>query len=210
MRTAVRAFVWWRWLLGLGVVLVLAAPSPAPAQTADPDVYSATVRRIQFFKSSTPASNALPDHARVADVEIDLRSFSAGAVAATYGTVPLSPGTYNVVRVTVSCTFKLKGSLTSGGTTFFTTATGTSVVGPATEGTFTAPSPPCAQDPYGVLGSVIVTDAQISFQVGGAAPPAAKITFNTTNTLQLYPGGQLGPSAPKVDLQIDGAKATFK
>ena len=73
--------------------------------------------------------------------EFDIASMSVNSAVGSYltGTPALTPNTtYNAVRVTISSTFKLKGELTSGVTTFVTTAAGgTATSGSAAEGSYT-------------------------------------------------------------------------
>lgn len=149
-------------LFGVAPVFITAALSCAQQATGTPSVYKVTLKQLEFSFDSGATFTTV----KTADLEIDLASVTAGAVAATYVTAAeililinsgvLDPTkTYNRIRATISCTIKLKGrvacpspAICPAPTTFFTTSPPTTPASTSAaaeaEGSYTIPTPPCS------------------------------------------------------------------
>lgn len=105
-------------LLLFGPSETIAANNPIPASGVSE--YSEKIKKVELCDSTVTSCFTL--FAGVSGF-IDIASQNAGADVAnlTSGQVP-TPGTYTIIRTTVSNEFRIKAQFTSGGTTFFTNA----------------------------------------------------------------------------------------
>jgi len=125
------------------------APSPAEAQlTGTPDVYKVTINKFEISSNNGTTYTEIGS----GGLTFNIAAASAGATVGSYFSSgsPLSPSTtYNRMRVTVSCTFQLRGCV---GT--LCTQAGTDQPGgaaPAVEGSFAIPvsqNPDCAASQF--------------------------------------------------------------
>ena len=105
-------------VLFFGPSEILAADNAIPASGVSE--YSVRIKRVELCNSTVSSCFLLFDGD---SGFIDIASQSAGTDVAnlTAGKVP-DPGTYTIIRTTVSNNFRIKAQFTSGGTTFFTNA----------------------------------------------------------------------------------------
>lgn len=89
-------------------------------------------------------------------------------------------GSYNEVRTTISCTFRIKGSVTFGGTTYYTTASGAASTSAAAlaEAAVTIPSSSC---PSGVLTDT----SSVNVAVAAGQPTTINVVFDVTGSIRL-------------------------
>lgn len=184
----------------IGLSLVLATAVPSSAQTGTPTVYRITLQSVAFSQSDDGVSGFVTVSS--SSLALDIASAAAGATLGNYiAGVPLAAGTYRRMQIVVSCTFTLKGQLTSAGTTYWTTAAGTaSSVTPSdaapAEGSFTIPAASC---PAGTITGVSPSGA-IVFTMGPAGVTAVA-SFDVTNAMQLVLG-TLYPASPSMTFSI--------
>ena len=187
------------WLVAIALVAVSLSSGIAFAQTAEPSVYKATVKKIELSKDSgTTWSKTLGTKTQ----EFDIASASVNSAVGNYlsGVSALEPNTtYNAVRVTVSSTFKLKGELTSGVTTFVTTAAGgTATSGSAAEGSYTISE--CNNLPSGtnsVSGGQCLDERVASLTTDGQGSMTFTVCFDISQGLELD-GSDLVPGNPTI------------
>lgn len=193
----------WAVIPGLVVVpLVLVAPVLASAQdaTARPDVYRVTLRKMEFSTNNGTTWVTLKEE----DLTFNMSDVAAGASVGNYiSGAGLPVGTYNRMRVTVSCTMALKGEITNAGITYRTTAAGGTCqtppgpCGAAGEANFTAPAAICP------TGNFVATSpaGAISFTVEENKSVTVFVDINTDQALALF-GGGLFPGSPTVNMTI--------
>jgi len=187
------------WLVAIALAAVSLSSGIAFAQTAEPSVYKATVKKIELSKDSgTTWSKTLGTKTQ----EFDIASASVNSAVGNYlsGASALEPNTtYNAVRVTVSSTFKLKGELTSGVTTFVTTAAGgTGTSGSAAEGSYTISQ--CNNLPSGtnaVSGGQCLDERTASLKTDGQGNMTFTVCFDISAGLELD-GSDLVPGNPTI------------
>lgn len=174
----------WAWsVLGAyALALVLSATTAAfaqaPTATGTPTVYKVTVKKVEF--SSDAGTTYITG--KEADQEMDIASVNAGALAANYASgVVLPSATYNRIRVTLSCTIRLRGSVAFGGQTYYTTgAAGTSTVaGNLAEGAFTVPAA------GGCVGGLLTSTDTVSMTVFEDQAKTVNVSFNVTGAIRL-------------------------
>jgi len=183
---------WIRTRLVLGVLaLLMALPSSASAQTqlttGKPTVFKVTVTKVEMYNGTSFVTN-FPGL-----LQPDRWSRHVGPAVPGISNLSLPAGTYSQIRVTFSNTFTMKGSLASGGTTYYTTATtlngGTAsqaatVSDSLAEATITNPD-------WGAVGAPVVQTIDITpVTVTAATAYAPTIKFTVTNSLVLstFPG----------------------
>ena len=195
-----RAHLWGTATL-TGLSLVLATAAVSSAQTGTPTVYKVTIQSVAFSQNDNGTDGFVTVSS--SSLELDIASAAAGVTLGNYiSGVSLGVGSYKRMQIVVSCTFKLKGQLTSAGTTYWTTAGGTassltaSDAAPA-EGSFTLPTPPCSG------GTVTGTSPSgaISFDITPNTTVTAIASFDVTNAMQLT-GGNLVPGSPSMSFSI--------
>jgi hypothetical protein len=146
--------------------------------TGTPTVYKVTVKKVEF---STDAGTTFVT-LREADQQIDIASVNAGALAGSYASgASLPAGTYNRIRVTISCTIRLRGQVTFGVNTYYTTAAGGTAINDATqlaEGAFTIPTPPCA-------GGNLTDTSTVTFPVIEGQAKTVDVNFDVTGGIRL-------------------------
>lgn len=184
----------------IGLSLVLATAAASSAQTGTPTVYKITINSVAFSQSDDGVSGFVTVSSTT--LELDIASAAAGATLGNYiAGAPLADGTYRRMQIVVSCTFKLKGQLTSAGTTYWTTAAGTvssadpNDAAPA-EGSFTLPTPPCSG---GTITGTSPSGALVFTMTSAGVTAIA--SFDVTNAMQLT-GGALFPGSPSMTFSI--------
>lgn len=165
-------------LIGAALVLATAAISSAQDATGTPTIYKVTVKKVEFSSDGGTTFITL----READQEMDIASVNAGAAAANYASgLSLTPASYNRVRVTISCTIKLRGSVAFAGTTYYTTSAGgtSTSAGNLAEGSFTIPAS------AGCSGGTLTSTETLSFTVIQDQPKTVNVDFNVTGAIRL-------------------------
>jgi hypothetical protein len=186
-------------LLMLGcIALVLATAESAPAATAtnDPDAYKISFE-LRFRKEGEAAFSS---SANVTGTNLDIAAGGPGSTTATLAASVDTGFKYDKAQATLTCTVKLKGSVTcQAGTcgstiTYYTTSGGgVSTTAPAVEGTYNFPGP-CAGASSVSFESPVFSPA---LEIGGTL----KFTFNAAGALELNftgippAGPQLSPGA---------------
>ena len=169
----------------VALCLMAATSAPAFAQTqlatGKPTVFKVTVTKVELYNGTSYVT------VFTGSSQLDLTAV-AGATFPSISAVSLPAGTYTQIRVTFGNTFTIKGSLTSTGTTYYTTATtvsgsagslATTVGAAVAESTILNPS-------WGALGADVVQTIAISavtVATGTAYAPTLK--FDVTNGLVL-------------------------
>lgn len=194
-----------QWALRMGltvgligtVILVMAVDSPAQTivATGTPTAFKVIIKQFEL------SSNGGQTYTTVyqGDLEVDLATVNVGSFAETIAQeVSIAAGAYDKGRITVSCTFKLKGSLTHQGTTFVTTASGGTSTNAAdlAEGTLEVP------DGFGGCSGGTFQEAEdLSLTVIAGLPKVVSVDVDVTSSLALYQIGPfllLGPAPPSV------------
>lgn len=189
--------------VGLIGALVLTTAGNSIAQTivatGSPTVFKITMKKFEVSSDGGASYTTV----KAGDVEIDLAAADAGSLVGRFAReANIAAGDYNKGRVTVSCTMKLKGSLTHEGTTYYTTAAGGTSTDAAdlAEGTITAPDqPPCS-------GGIIQEEEDMSLSLVAGVETTVTVSVDVTGALALYQFGpflQLGPAAPTVSASHD-------
>lgn len=197
-----RALMWPATVALASVALLLTTAVPSSAQvTGTPTVYKVTLQSVAFSQSDDGVSGFVTVSS--SSLVLDIASAAAGATLGNYITgVSLAAGTYRRMQIVVSCTFKLKGQLTSLGTTYWTTAGGTSSSATAsdaapTEGSFTIPASSC---PAGTITGTSPSGAVV-FTISPNTPVTVAASFDVTNAMQLV-GGTLFPGSPSMTFTV--------
>ncbi len=89
----------------------------ASLTTGKPTVFKVTVTKVELYNGTSFVTLF------TGSSQLDLVAAASGAAFPGISSLSLPAGTYTQVRVTFSNSFTMKGSLTSGGTTYYTTAT---------------------------------------------------------------------------------------
>jgi len=187
------------WLVAIALVAVSLSSGVVSAQTGEPDAYKVTVKKVEL---STDSGSTWSKTLGTKTQEFDIAAASVNSAIGNYltGTPALAPNTtYNAVRVTISSTFKLKGELTSGVTTFVTTAAGgTATSGSAAEGSFTISE--CNNLPSGtnaVSGGECQDERTATLTTDGGGNMTFSVCFDVSAGLQLD-GSDLKPGNPTI------------
>ena len=187
------------WLVAIALVAVSLSSGVVSAQTGEPDAYKVTVKKVEL---STDSGSTWSKTLGTKTQEFDIAAASVNSAIGNYltGTPALTPNTtYNAVRVTISSTFKLKGELTSGVTTFVTTAAGgTATSGSAAEGSFTISE--CNNLPSGtnaVSGGQCLDERVGSLTTDGGGNMTFTVCFDVSEGLELD-GSDLKPGNPTI------------
>lgn len=173
-------------------------PSLADAQlvTGQPDVYRVTINKFEM--SSDNGSNYTEIGS--GGLTFNIASVSAGAQVGQYfstGSSPLSPNTtYNRMRITVSCTFAIRGCVTFGGQSRCTQS-GTNAPGnpPSAETSITMPAQVCPNTQSVQFES---PQGQVSFTTNASGGLEMTMKFNTATALALYSPTLMGPGSVSV------------
>jgi hypothetical protein len=168
------------------VALVLATTDSATAQappqaTGTPTGYKVTLN-IAFSKDNGATYTTALDL-----TDVDIAAVAPGETVTTQQ-ANLSAGTYNRARLILTCTMKLKGSATFGGTTYITTSGGGTVAGPAAnaaEGSYAIPASTgfCLGPTETVQSEPAPNPGSITFTVGAGQIPI--FNFSVANSLNL-------------------------
>lgn len=171
------------------VSLVIAlnfAVSPAAAVTnGTPDVYKVTIKKFEISNDNGTTFTELGSGGLI----FDIAAVNAGAAVGTYfsSSAPLLANTtYNRMRVTVNCTFTLKGCVGASCTQSGTNAPGAA---PAVESSFTIPVSACP------TGEFVSTSPAVAFITNASGGLQLTMKFDVTNALALYAAGELGPGS---------------
>ncbi len=174
------------------------APSSADAQlaTGQPDVYQVTINKFEMSSNNGGSYTEIGS----GGLTFNIAAANAGAQVGQYfssgGTSPLSPNTtYNRMRVTVSCTFAIRGCVTFGGQQC--TQSGTTVPGgaPAQTSSITMPADVC---PGGQEVQFESPPGAVSFTTDANGGLSLTINFNTATALALYTATFIGPGQVSV------------
>jgi hypothetical protein len=186
-------------LIGLSLVLATAVTSSAQV-LGTPEVYKVTLQSVAFSQSDDGVSGFTT--VSTGPLELDIASGAAGATLANYiADAPLAPGTYRRMQIVVSCTFKLRGEITSLGVTYRTSASGTCAnppgpCGAAAENSFTMNPCPGGTTFTGTSPSGVIVFTKIQ-----GTGVTAVASFDVTNAMQLV-GVNLFPGNPSVNFSI--------
>ena len=140
-------------------------PSVADAQlaTGQPDVYQVTINKFEMSSNNGGTYTEIGS----GGLTFNIASVSAGAQVGQYfstGSSPLSPNTtYNRMRITVSCTFAIRGCVTFGGQSRCTQS-GTNAPG----------NPPSAQTSITMPAQVCPNGQSVQFE-----SPQGQVSFTT-------------------------------
>jgi hypothetical protein len=188
-------------LFGVTLILTAAAIASAQDKTFQPEVYEVTLKKVEFSTDNGATYVTLVEK----DLTFNIAAANAGALVGNYVTgAGLPLGTYNRMRITVSCSMRLKAETQNLNITYRTTDAGTTCADPpgpcgATAGTakFTAPAAICptgnftGQSPPGVI--------QFTVQEGKSV--TALVDFNTANAAALFIPN-IFPGAINADMTI--------
>jgi hypothetical protein len=170
------------------------------AQTGPPTNYFVTLNTVKFSTNDDGTSGFVEpikaDGSTPTAQEFDIRSANTNTELGNYFGGDLPPGNYKRMQITISCNFRLKGELTSGGVTYRTVSDGTTCQNPPTNcgdpglGTFTIPTPPCS----GGTVTAVSPSGVIDFTYDPTKNQCVKafVDINTENALELS-GGNLRP-----------------
>jgi hypothetical protein len=176
--------------LCLGMVSVSASSMPAPRgeamvpslATGAPTVFKVTVTKVEIYNGTSFVTLF------TGSSQLDMVSAAGTSAFPGISALSLPAGTYTQLRITFGNTFTLKGSLASGGTTYYTTATtlssdsasqATTVAGSLAEGTIKNPL-------WGALGDPVVQTINIGSVVvvtGTSYAPTVKFDVSTSLVL---------------------------
>lgn len=163
------------------------------AETGNPSVYKVTVQRIELSADGGTTYTTVFSGSS----ELDIASANAGQVAGNFvSDIKIADGLYNRLRVTISATFKIKGSvvLNADNRRYYTLANGTAslVAANEVEATITAP---VNISPTGTFTSVDT----VSITVANGKSGVIRVAFDTQGTINLLlAGGTFFPGAPVV------------
>lgn len=174
------------WWLAVGLVVSVWAASPALAGSGDADgTFTVIVEKIEISPGDGTFVTVFSGSS-----SLNIAAANAGAVAA--GLVSgkaVPPGHYNVVRVTIGSTIRVKGYVNSGANTLYTdggTDGGafTSIAGndnttaaDYTASTFTVPAE-----------NRVKTDSLTFTCTKGGPAPTVRISFDTSGVINTNPG----------------------
>lgn len=174
-----------RFVLG-ALALLLALPSSASAQTqlttGKPTVFKVTVTKVEMYNGTSFVTLF------TGSSQLDLVAAAGVSAFPGISNLSLPAGTYSQIRVSFQNSFTMKGSLASGGTTYYTTATtlnggtasqASTVAGALTEATISNPDWGAPTD------SVVQTINITPVTVTAATAYAPTIKFTVTNSLVL-------------------------
>lgn len=188
------------------IALVLATADSATAATAtnDPDAYKITFE-LRFRKQGAAA---FPSSPNVTGTNLDIAAGGPGSTAATLAASVDTGFKYDKAQATLTCTVKLKGSVTcpasicGSATTYYTTSGGgVSTTGPAAEGSYSFPGP-CSGLTSVTFESPVFSPA---LDIGGTLD----FTFNAAGALELDFTG-IPPAGPQLSAGSFSASMTIK
>ena len=154
----------------------------AALATGKPTVFKVTVTKVELYNGTSFVTIFSGTS------QLDMVAAAGGAAFPGISSLSLPAGTYTQIRVTYSNSFPMKGSLASGGTTYYTTATtinsdagsvASVTASDLAEATIANPS-------WGALGDPVVstiTIASTTITTGTAYAPTLK--FDISNSLVL-------------------------
>ena len=190
-------------LVALGVIvwLVLGVAGisfGAAVATDTPQTYKVSITKLEI--SNDGGSTYITLFEGASDY-IDIASVSAGQAAGNFfAGLSVPDGTYTHVRATPSATFKMKGSVSYSGTTYYTIAGGSTSTTAAD----------MVEATINVQGTMTGTAQTLSPAItvkNGVANHKVRIEFNVSNTLGLWVTGGgptygFFPEEPSVTLSV--------
>ena len=189
------------WLVAIALVAVSLSSGIAFAQFAEPTIYKVTIHKLEL---SSDSGSTWSVTLGTKTQEFDIASSSVNSAVGNYlaGTPSLAPNTtYNAVRVTVDETFKMKGEVSAGITSFYTT-TGTNnestKLSDLAEGSYTIDE--CNNLPSGtnsVSGGQCLDERVASLTTDGGGNMTFTVCFDVSEGLELD-GSDLKPGNPTI------------
>lgn len=177
----------------------LAAHAAHKDASGDPTIYKVS---IATFEISSDGGNSYITLFNGTSDYMDIASVNAGQAAGNFFSgLSVPDGTYTHVRVTPSATFKMKGTVSHGGTPYYTKADGSAstTAGDLVEATITVPG--------GVTATTNALSPAITVK-NGAADHKVRVSFSVANTLDLWDGNDdttpdtFYPSVPTVTMTV--------
>jgi len=173
-----------------------APPADAQLATGQPDVYQMTINKFEMSSDNGSTYTEIGS----GGLTFNIASVNAGAQVGTYfssSASPLSPSTtYNRMRVTVSCTFSIRGCVSFGGQDRCTQS-GSNAPGnaPAATSSITMPAAVC---PNGQTVQFESPTGAVSFTTTNTGALSMTMNFNTASALALYSLTVIGPGSVSV------------
>lgn len=168
--------------LGLFVACPVSAYAQTQLATGKPTVFKVTVTKMEIFNGTSFVTIF------TGSSQLDLVAAAGTSAFPGISALTLAAGTYTQIRVTFSNTFTFRGSLASGGTTYYTTAaTINSNSGSVASTSAAALADATILNPtWGALGDPVVQTMTIPSQTitrGTSYAPTLK--FDVTNSMVL-------------------------
>jgi len=162
-------------------ILVFPKTSYAVTVSGQSGVYKVTLTNVQVYDGASWTTIATPNQ------EMDIASGSVGAIIGTVvSSLAIDAGTYTGFATTVSATITVEGFVDSGGTRYYTIATGTNSIAAASWDWDSLPAD------YDENALTVTGKTSITMEVTGQSMvinPGSDISFsfsfNTTSTLGL-------------------------
>lgn len=175
-------------LAALMVIVALPVTTWAQTQlaTGKPAVFKVTVTKVELHNGTSFVTIFSGSS------QLDLVAAAGDSAFPGISTLALPAGTYSQIRVTFSNSFVMRGSLSSAGTTYYTTAT-TLNSGTASQATTTAGAIADAtihNPDWGAVGAAVdqtLAITPVTISAGAAYAPTLK--FTVTNSLVLSTAG---------------------
>jgi len=179
------------WVVLAALGLVAALPMSASAQTqlatGKPTVFKVTVTKVELYNGTSFVT------VFSGSSQLDLVAAAGGTAFPGISTLTLPAGTYSQFRVTFSNSFTMQGSLASGGTTYYTTATtiNSSAASVASTSAGALAQATIANPSWGALGDPVTNTVAISsvtIAAGTAYAPTLKFDISTSLVLNTLSG----------------------
>lgn len=184
------------------IIALFALASRTEAGSGDADgTYTVTLTKVEISKNSGATYTTLFEGSQA----INIAAANAGAVAAgLVSGATLEPGTYDVVRVTLSPTMQLKGYVIDGADTLYTdggTETGSVESTSKRVGASTPPDSGYAASTYTIPEiNRVDTKTGLSLNVEPGKAMIVDIAFDTTGTVSETGPDSISPGDPIVTI----------
>ena len=186
--------------LSILLIILLICPALSFANNGDTGaatVYKVTIEQFEMYNGTSWVTVSSGN-----STTIDIASVSAGSAAGTFfAGLNVPDGSYTQVRVTVSSTFTVSGSVGSDGTPVYTTATlnsgacvSSATAGDQAECTVSVPGGLPAPTPDALPSTLTIAN--------GAPSHKIRVNFNVSNAVQEVAGAALVPASPTVTMEM--------
>jgi len=187
---------------------------PTPVATGTPSVYEVTQRNFYISSDGGSTWKLVKAEART----FDIAAVASGEAAGNFFAGSFTPGTYNKIKFECCATFRMKGYVDYGGTTYYTSTTASNGTASITTSAFDPSNPP---SDYGIA-SITTPKEEGEYSEGEFMPAEEKsinivikkganskinMDFDISESLALYDFGggsyRLMPAPPSVTVSVE-------